>query len=94
VQEYMTLFRKFAGLSDDEVVAEPKKKKLTSVRDSVRILGICKKINKRLTQNQKIVVLVRVFELVRADRKFTKQRMALLILQLKYSIFLKKNIIV
>lgn len=81
VREYIQLFDEHAGLldkddnSDDE---EKGKRKLTSVKDSVRILGICKKINKTLTQKQKIVVLVRLYELINADRKFTDQRMAII----------------
>jgi len=81
VKEYIQLFDEHAGLlekdenSDDE---EKGKRKLTSVKDSVRILGICKKINKTLTQKQKIVVLVRLYELINADRKFTDQRMAII----------------
>lgn len=80
VEEYLALFFKHVGIkdrnslhdkSDDEV-------KLTSVKDSVKILGICKKINKTLTQQQKVVVLVRLFELVAADRQFTDQRMAII----------------
>ncbi len=51
---------------------------LTSVLDSVRILGICKKITKTLNQSQKIVVLVRLFELVASDLKLTPQRMAII----------------
>lgn len=78
VMEYMALFRKFAGGAPQDPDKEPRKRRLTSVKDSVRTLGICKKINKRLTQQQKVVVLVRLFELVRADRKFTKQRMAII----------------
>ena len=77
VNEYYALFEKHAGISDDNQ-DEGKKSKLTSVRDSVRILGLCKKINKTLTQNQKIVALVRLFELVNADRKFSEQRMAII----------------
>jgi ABC transport system ATP-binding/permease protein len=83
VKEYINLFDQHAGLLDEkEEVAEnddaPKKPKLTSVKDSVKILGICKKINKTLTQKQKIVVLVRLYELINADRKFTEQRMAII----------------
>ena len=84
VQEYLALFYKYAGINDiDEYLIEletehEKKQQLTSVKDSVRILGICKKINKKLTQKQKVVVLVRLFELVNADRKFTEQRMAII----------------
>lgn len=73
VQEYLALFDSFVGPTE-----EGGGRRLTSVRDSVRILGICKKINKTLTQKQKIVVLVRLFELVNANRKFTEQRMAII----------------
>lgn len=83
VKEYINLFDQHAGLNDEKEEEEgedgkPKKVKLTSVKDSVKILGICKKINKTLTQEQKVVVLVRLFELVNADRKFTDQRMAII----------------
>lgn len=78
VKEYLALFDGFAGLDINGDAEETNKKKLTSVKDSVRILGICKKINKTLTQEQKVVVLVRLFELVNADRKFTDQRMAII----------------
>src|SRR5659263_96816 len=46
-----------------------------SVKDSVKIFGICKKINRTLNQEQKVVVLMRLYELVNADRQFTLQRM-------------------
>lgn len=46
-----------------------------SVKDSVRILGICKKINRTLNQSQKVVVLMRLFELINADDGYTPQRM-------------------
>ena len=55
-----------------------KDKELTSVRESVKILGICKKINKSINQQQKIVVYVRLFELVNTSKKFTEQRMAII----------------
>jgi ABC transport system ATP-binding/permease protein len=76
-EEYYKLFESFVNPKEGEE-GEENKKKLTSVKDSVRILGICKKINKTLTQEQKVVVLVRLFELVNADRKFTDQRMAII----------------
>jgi ABC transport system ATP-binding/permease protein len=72
VSEYYALFEQRAGILEEEKI------RLTSVKDSVKILGISKKINKTLTQSQKIVVLVRLFELVNADRKFTDQRMAII----------------
>ncbi|MBU0765279.1 MAG: ATP-binding cassette domain-containing protein [Bacteroidetes bacterium] len=85
VEEYLTSFDKMAGIDGDkeeqagvEEDEKKKKRRLTSVKDSVRILGICKKINITLTQNQKVVVLVRLFELVNANKKFTEQRMAII----------------
>ena len=72
VQEYFAQFEERSGMLEEEKI------RLTSVKDSVKILGISKKINKTLTQNQKIIVLVRLFELVNADRKFTDQRMAII----------------
>ena len=80
VKEYFGFFEEHSGLVDTDIKEdeEKNKKKLTSVRDSVRILGLCKKINKTLTQKQKVVVLVRLFEIVNADRKFTDQRMAII----------------
>ncbi len=79
IQEYIELFDKKAGYKKNNQNGEKeKKRKLTSVKDSVRILGLCKKINKTLTQKQKIIVLVRLFELINADRKFSEQRMAII----------------
>lgn len=82
VKEYIQLFDEYAGLNkkegEEESDDEKSKKKLTSVKDSVRTLGICKKINKTLTQKQKIVVLVRLYELINTDRKFSEQRMAII----------------
>lgn len=77
VREYINLFNQFAG-EIDKKGDESEKRKRTSVLDSVRILGICKRINKKLTQEQKVIVLVRLFELVNQDRKFTKNRMAII----------------
>jgi ABC transport system ATP-binding/permease protein len=81
VEEYLNLFYKHADIKGRDALSEKiedEEVKLTSVKDSVRILGICKKINKTLTQEQKVVVLVRLFELVATDRQFTEQRMAII----------------
>ncbi len=70
VKEYVELYDAFAGYgSEDKGEA-----KLTSVKDSVKTLAICKKINKTLTQKQKAIVLIRVLELVRSDGNFSSQR--------------------
>jgi ABC-type multidrug transport system ATPase subunit len=82
VKEYFQLFRQYSGMEDTDNGTdndeEKNTRKLTSVKDSVRILGLCKKINKTLTQKQKVVVLVRLFEIVNADRKFSDQRMQII----------------
>jgi len=82
VKEYFSLFQQYSGTADagngTDNEEEKFTRKLTSVKDSVRILGLCKKINKTLTQKQKVVVLVRLFEIVNADRKFTDQRMQII----------------
>jgi ABC-type multidrug transport system ATPase subunit/ABC-type multidrug transport system permease subunit len=76
VKEYYTLFEDYAGLSNQESeLIQNDEIKLTSVVDSVKILAICKKINKTLNQAQKVVVLLRLYELVNSDKKFTDQRM-------------------
>jgi len=77
VNEYYALFEEHAGIAAKDKEGDGERK-LTSVIDSVRILSICRKINKTLTQNQKVVVLVRLYELVQADTKYTEQRMAII----------------
>ncbi|MFP4089690.1 MAG: ATP-binding cassette domain-containing protein [Cyclobacteriaceae bacterium] len=79
IKEYIELYDNFAdyGKAEEEEGEEVqvKKKKLTSVKDSVKTLAICKKINKTLTQKQKVVVLMKLLELVGSDGNFTEQRM-------------------
>jgi ABC-type multidrug transport system ATPase subunit len=73
VNEFFALFIEHAGpLMEKQLIKESK---APSVRDSVKILGICKKINRTLNQEQKVVVLMRLYELINADRQFTLQRM-------------------
>jgi ABC-type multidrug transport system ATPase subunit len=73
VKEYLALFDQHAG----PILQRRVKPVLSapSVKDSVKILGICKKINRTLNQEQKVVVLMRLYELVNANRQFTLQRM-------------------
>ena len=44
----------------------------------MKTLGLCKKINKTLTQKQKVVVLIKILELVSSDKNFTPQRMEII----------------
>jgi ABC-type multidrug transport system ATPase subunit len=75
LKEYVDLYDQFSGYGKAE---EEGKSKLTSVKDSVKTLGICKKINKTLTQKQKVVVLIKLLELVGSDKNFTHQRMEII----------------
>jgi ABC transport system ATP-binding/permease protein len=70
VKGYVQLYDEISGYGKEE-----ERNKLTSVKDSVKTLGICKKINKTLTQKQKVVVLIKLLELVSSDKNFTPQRM-------------------
>ncbi len=75
VKEYIELYDSYIGDNKNEKSdGTEKKKKLTSMKDSVRILGLCKKINKTLSQKQKIVVLVKILELVASDQNFSERR--------------------
>ena len=79
-EEYLKLFDEQSSGKSEETDSEDsgKKKRLTSVKDSVRVLGICKKINKTLTQEQKVVSLMRLFELLNVERHFSHQRMSII----------------
>lgn len=83
VAEYLLLYDSFLiDKKEKETENKPDensdKPKLTSVKDSVRTLGICKKINKTLVQKQKIVVLSRLFEMIHADNQLTTQRLQII----------------
>lgn len=59
-QKYFNLFIEYSARKNAD--------NRVSVTDSVTIIGTAKKINKILTQKQKIVVLIRILELIEADR--------------------------
>jgi ABC-type multidrug transport system ATPase subunit len=73
VDEYLALFDKRTGYAPG--VTSVKTHSAPTVKDSVKILNICKKINHTLNQEQKVVVLMRLYELVNASNQFTPQRM-------------------
>ena len=73
VNEYLELFDSNVGPLMDH--APEVENKPPSVKDSVKIFSICKQINRTLNQSQKVVVLMRLYELVNADKRFTLQRM-------------------
>lgn len=73
---YLELYDTISGYTEQQTPhVDDKSNKLTSVKDSIKTLAICKKINKTLAQKQKVIVLTKVFELVGSDKHFTPQRM-------------------
>jgi ABC transport system ATP-binding/permease protein len=77
VKEYIELYDKQVGYNLEESDGK-NEKRLTSVKDSVKTLGIGKKINKTLTQKQKVIVLIKILELVRSDKNLASQRMEII----------------
>jgi ABC transport system ATP-binding/permease protein len=76
VEGYLQLYDTISGYTEQQTRHEDdRSNKLTSVKDSIKTLAICKKINKTLTQKQKVVVLIKLLELVSSDKHFTPQRM-------------------
>jgi len=81
VDDYLVLYDQFLAIKSESkkrIIEEEEPVKRTSVRDSVKIMGICTKINKTLTHKQKIVVLVRIIELINKEGKFTRSRSELI----------------
>ncbi|NJO00566.1 MAG: ATP-binding cassette domain-containing protein [Bacteroidia bacterium] len=48
------------------------------VKESVRILRFCRQINKSLEQRQKVIILIKLLELVASDKNFSTQRMGVI----------------
>ena len=67
-KEYLQLYEELSGYGSGVKDPADERKKRTSVGDSVRTLAICKKINKTLAQKQKFIVLIRLLDLVNADK--------------------------
>ncbi|HET6246031.1 MAG: ATP-binding cassette domain-containing protein [Bacteroidetes bacterium] len=65
VDEYLNLFDEFIDAHHNTTSKKEGARKRTSV-NSVKILKICTQINSELTQKQKIVVLIRLIELINA----------------------------
>ncbi len=93
VSEYMDLFinhiakeekkkqrakKKREAKQGDKEVRRGAEEGQVNVLDSVRVIGICRKINKTLSHKQKVIVLARLFELVNAEKKLTEQRMEII----------------
>jgi ABC-type multidrug transport system ATPase subunit len=72
LQEYIDLYDQFSGYHLQTGDGTNEK---TSVKDTLKTLAICKKINKTLERKQKVIVLLKLVELVASDKSFTAQRM-------------------
>ena len=81
---YLKLYKDTAEDKPPDVASESErdspgnpKKKLTSVLDSVKVLKLCKQISKTINQRQKVVVLVRILELINTEYQLTDQRLGI-----------------
>lgn len=66
VNKYLNIFDNFLNATRAKLYAKSGGQKRTSLQ-SVKVLRICEQINKELTQRQKFIVLIRIFEFVDAD---------------------------
>ena len=66
VHKYLEVFEGFLNETRGRLYAKSGGKKRTSLQ-SVKVLRICEQINKELTQRQKFIVLIRIFEFIYAD---------------------------
>ncbi|MCS7005038.1 MAG: ATP-binding cassette domain-containing protein [Cytophagales bacterium] len=83
LEEYIKMYDQFAGYGVEEKVGEDEEKKKTkksavNVKDSVRTLALCKKINKTLNQRQKVIVLVKLLEMLASDNDFSDSKMEII----------------
>jgi len=75
IQSYLDVYDTISGYHTQSKHDEDERGSVPSVKDSLKTLAICKKINKTLTQKQKVVVLIKLLELVSSDKNFSAQRM-------------------
>jgi len=75
IQSYLDVYDEISGFKNQIPHHEDQKDSVPSVKDSLKTLAICKKINKTLTQKQKVIVLIKCLELVHSDKHFSAQRM-------------------
>lgn len=66
VKKYLTVFDNFLIETRGRLFARSGSAKRTSLQ-SVKVLRICEQINQELTQRQKFIVLIRIFEFINAD---------------------------
>ncbi len=74
IDEYLALFDSFCAPKKAEIT----KKKRVSMLDSVKTLKVCKKINKTLVNKQKVIVLVRLYEMICSTAHIDEQKQELI----------------
>lgn len=72
IQKYIQLFDDFLLVHHNGTAKKDGERKRTSV-NSVKVLRICSQINEELTQRQKVIVLVRIFEFIHANEQVHDQ---------------------
>ncbi len=75
VDEYLKLFDEFLEAQPERKRSVDPTKKRASVKDSVRVLLICTQINEELTQKQKIIVIIRLLEFIKANGILSPQEL-------------------
>ena len=71
--KYLLMFDEYIGFP--EYGKEEQDNESPSVQDSVKILDICRQINRTLNRGQKTIVLIRLYELVNSSGYFTPRRL-------------------
>lgn len=66
IDNYLEIFEGYLNETHGKLFTKNRDQKRTSLQ-SVKILRICDQINKELTQRQKVIVLIRVFEFIDRD---------------------------
>jgi ABC transport system ATP-binding/permease protein len=72
VREYIKMFDEFLLTHHMNSAKKDGERKRTSL-NSVKVLRICSQINEELTQRQKMIVLLRIFEFIHANDSITEQ---------------------
>jgi ABC transport system ATP-binding/permease protein len=72
VREYIKMFDEFLMTHHLSNAKKDGERKRTSL-NSVKVLRICSQINEELTQRQKMIVLLRIFEFIHANENITEQ---------------------
>jgi ABC-type multidrug transport system ATPase subunit len=72
IQKYLQLFDEYLLVHHAGSAKKDGQHKRTSV-NSVKVLRICSQINEELTQRQKVIVLLRIFEFIHANEQVNDQ---------------------